>query len=121
MLLLIVSTTPQQENKMNYKIVVVFVYAALLLIGGIIGYIKADSLPSLIMGVVSALLVAASGFAMLRSLAWGNTSALLLSGLLFLFFSYRFTNSFKFMPAGLMALISLAVLVVLLTKVTHRE
>ena len=83
------------------------VYGALLVVGGVIGYTKAGSRPSLIMGTLSGLL------AILLS-TWGlhghDLPALFLLGgeaiVLSAFFYTRYANSKKFMPAGMMTAVS---------------
>ena len=101
---------------MNFKATITFVYAALILLGGIIGFIKAQSLPSLIMGGTFALLLALSAIGMLKNYLLGQFIALGLSTLLALFFSYRFFQTMNFMPAGLIAILSLVVIFLLLRK-----
>jgi uncharacterized membrane protein (UPF0136 family) len=87
------------------------VYAVLLAVGGIIGYTKAASRPSLIAGLASAaaaILALALSFQN-TSMGMGLGSAV--AALLFLFFGYRFAvKTRKFMPSGLLAVVSLAVL-----------
>ncbi len=89
------------------------VYAVLLAVGGVIGFTKAGSKPSLIAGLGSA--VAALIALILTSqnpslgMGLGALVAILLAG----FFGYRFAvKTRKFMPAGLLAVVSLIVLVV---------
>jgi uncharacterized membrane protein (UPF0136 family) len=92
--------------------VVLGVYALLLAVGGVIGYTKAGSRPSLIAGIMSAFL---AFMALLITptnprLGLGTAAvvALALAGL----FGYRFfAKSRKFMPAGLLAIMSVIVLV----------
>ena len=89
------------------------VYAVLLAVGGIIGYTKAASRPSLIAGLASALaaLLALALSFQNASLGMGLGSAVAV--LLFLFFGYRFAvKTRKFMPSGLLAVVSLAVMAV---------
>ncbi|XP_023682109.1 transmembrane protein 14C-like [Paramormyrops kingsleyae] len=84
-------------------------YSALIVIGGIVGYVKAGSVPSLAAGLLF------GGFAGLGTYkicqnpkhVWVllATSASL-AGVM----GFRFLNSGKFMPAGLMAAASLVML-----------
>jgi len=91
------------------------IYAVLLAVGGVVGFIKARSRPSLIAGLVSAV---AAVIALLLSATgnlWGRPLGLLLAIVLFLFFGYRYSLRAKvFMPNGLMAVVSLVVLLVLI-------
>jgi uncharacterized membrane protein (UPF0136 family) len=95
------------------------VYAVLLAVGGVIGYTKAGSRPSLIAGLGSA---AAAILALLLSLqnpSWGMGFGALVSTLLAIFFGYRFAvKTRKFMPAGLLAVVSVVVLAVALLVLT---
>jgi uncharacterized membrane protein (UPF0136 family) len=91
--------------------VVLFIYALLLAGGGVMGFLKAGSKPSLIAGVGSAVLtliaLAASFWREYEALVFATAVALLLC----LFFNYRFVSkSRKFMPSGLLAVVSLVVL-----------
>jgi uncharacterized membrane protein (UPF0136 family) len=86
------------------------VYAVLLAGGGVIGYTKAGSKPSLYAGVasaVAALLALVLSFQNATTgMALGCLIALFLSG----FFAYRFAvKTRKFMPAGMLAVLSLVV------------
>lgn len=98
---------------MKWRAYLVLIYGVLLLIGGLIGHVKANSFASLIMGSSSAALILASGWLMLRGQPIGSKIAMILSALLLIFFTYRFLISGKFMPSGLMALISVIILTVL--------
>ena len=86
---------------------VLWTYVALLVIGGLIGWLKAGSKISLIMSVAFAVPIAleASGVLKVPHLAD------ILIGFLLVFFAMRFAKGRKFMPAGLMVLASAAALV----------
>lgn len=91
------------------------VYALLLAVGGIMGFIKAGSRPSLISGLVSSLAALVALGLALGGSAFGFPLGLLLAAALFVFFGYRYaTKGRKFMPGGLMAIVSLVVLGVLI-------
>jgi uncharacterized membrane protein (UPF0136 family) len=90
------------------------IYALLLGIGGLMGYLKAGSRPSLIAGSISAVaaLVALGLSAANHQL--GVPLGLLLSITLFVLFGYRYAvKTRKFMPSGLLAVASLVVLAVM--------
>ncbi len=94
----------------------VFVYGALVLLGGLIGFATAHSLASLIMGVAFATGIITSSLLMFKGKRSGHISALALSGLLSFFFAYRFILTVKFFPAGIMCILSLLVFIVLFKK-----
>lgn len=90
--------------------VVSAVYAALVATGGVIGYLKAGSIPSLAAGLSFGSVLGVGAY--LTSVNPNNyyltfgTSAVLGS-----LMGYRFVNSGKFMPAGLIAILSLGMVV----------
>lgn len=91
------------------------VYAALLAVGGVIGFIKARSHASLIAGLVSAIAALVALALSLAGYHWGVALGSLLAIVLFLFFGYRYAaGNRKFMPAGMMAVVSLVVLAVMI-------
>lgn len=95
------------------------IYALLIFLGGIFGYVKAGSVASLIMGVGFAAILGISAFIMFNGKKYGWQIAVAATSLLTLFFIYRFAISFKFMPAGLMSVISIIVLALLLFRKTN--
>ena len=88
----------------------ILVYGVIVIIGGLMGYSMAGSLPSLIMGSSFGLLLLFCGWAMLRNSTFAFYSASALAAVLALFFLYRFIETGKVMPAGVMALLSLFIL-----------
>lgn len=84
-------------------------YALLLVVGGLIGYRKAGSRPSLIAGTTSGLvaLVAAGSMAFDPRAIWLGIA---LAAAMAIVFAIRFTKTRKFMPSGLLGVVSLAVL-----------
>ncbi|KYQ89790.1 transmembrane protein 14 A [Tieghemostelium lacteum] len=88
----------------------VYVYACLLGVGGAIGYLKAGSNASLVSGLTSAGLVAYSAYLTNTNRRLGMQMTMVLSLGLLVVMGNRFLNSHKFMPAGLVALFSAAVL-----------
>ena len=95
----------------------IFLYAVLILVGGVMGHVKAGSTASLIMGVTSGafLLIAASMMSTktpsLR--LQGAYLALIVTFLLDAFFSYRYMVTMKFMPPGLLSIISTVVILLI--------
>lgn len=98
-----------------------YLFAAMTLCGGIIGFVKASSKPSLIAGSVAAALLLVS--------AWlvGTSNALvglILGAVISLALAGRFMPAYrktrKLMPAGMMSGLSLASLVIVLVGLVMR-
>jgi uncharacterized membrane protein (UPF0136 family) len=99
---------------------IIFLYALLILIGGIIGHVHSASLASLISGLsFGILLLVASGLIFMKQ-PFGYWMALALSILLEGFFTWRFAKTLKFLPAGLLSLISLVVIIIVALKIRRR-
>lgn len=94
---------------MNLQVIIIYSYAFLVALGGIIGFVKAGSVPSLVMGLLFGGLLAISGYLFSNGKQGGRNCALILSLVLAFFFAYRFFLSMAFMPAGLMVLLSIIV------------
>lgn len=91
-------------------------YSVLLVIGGLIGYFAAGSLASLIMSSGFALLIIGSLFIKHYIPAIGYAITYILLAILSAFFLFRAFHTGKFMPPGLLALISIGVLITLLIQ-----
>ncbi|CAK1591143.1 unnamed protein product [Parnassius mnemosyne] len=90
-----------------------FAYAATVAAGGIMGYAKAGSIPSLGAGLIFGSILGVGAYQLTQdpsnyTLMLGTTTTL--GGVM----GYRFYNSRKFMPAGLVFALSVAMLVKLL-------
>ena len=92
--------------------IVAIAYGILAAVGGIIGYQKASSKPSLISGLVSGGLLVLSGFVIGRQ-PWGQWLAAIITALLIVVFAIRLVKTKKFMPAGIMLSAGLVTLVLL--------
>lgn len=91
------------------------IYAVLLAVGGVMGFVKARSHASLISGILSAIFaVVALALSVLKN-SFGIPLGVILAITLFILFGYRYAiRNKRFMPSGLLAVISLVVLAVLL-------
>ena len=96
---------------MNLPMIATFIYGILLLFGGIMGYVSAKSKPSLISGVISGLLMAV--FLQWQQISTGLILAQIVTLVLAVVFAIRLWKTRKFMPAGLMLVLSVAMLVIL--------
>ena len=81
----------------------VWIYLALLLVGGLIGFLKAGSKISLIASVIFAI-----PLVLTVVLGGGVNMALAFLAIHFVYFAMRFVRKKKFMPGGLLAVASLA-------------
>jgi uncharacterized membrane protein (UPF0136 family) len=79
-------------------------YGLLALIGGIYGYIKVRSVPSLVSGVVSGLILLVGALLQTQGNPLGLTLSAIVTGVLLVVFAIRWVKTQKFMPAGLMCL-----------------
>ena len=90
-------------------------YGILSVVGGIFGYMKAKSLPSLISGVISGVLLIVAGMVSNMGMAWGIPLALVITAALVIVFIYRLVKTKRFMPAGLMTVTGVAALIVMIS------
>lgn len=99
---------------------VVFIYAALVLAGGLIGHIRSDSKASLVAGVVFGFFLFISSYLIFKKKIYGYFSAFFLALLLNGFFTWRFAKTLKIFPPGILSLISLFVVIVVACKIGRR-
>ncbi|KAL8607229.1 Transmembrane protein 14C [Nucella lapillus] len=81
-------------------------YAAIIAAGGIIGYVKKGSVPSLAMGLACGGLMGIGAYQISndpKNMILSLVTSAVLTGVM----GYRFMNSGKFMPAGLVGGLSL--------------
>jgi uncharacterized membrane protein (UPF0136 family) len=88
------------------------IYGVLLIAGGIVGYLKAGSRPSVIAGTISGLIAFAALGISTRDVLGFRIGAVL-AVLMLIVFDIRFFKTRKIMPSGLLAFLSLIVLIVL--------
>jgi uncharacterized membrane protein (UPF0136 family) len=91
-----------------------FIYSALAIVGGVIGYVQAGSKVSLISGIVSGLVLLVGGIGIVQSQPWGLGLAIAVTLLLIAVFVMRLIKTRKVMPAGLMVVVGVVVLIGLL-------
>lgn len=93
-----------------------FAYALAITAGGIIGYVKAGSLVSLGMGLLFGGLSAVGAYQISQN-ENNYTMLLCTSAFLAAMMGYRAIQSHKFMPAGLIALLSVVMVVRLIIRI----
>ena len=91
------------------------IYLALLVVGGLMGYLKAGSKVSLVTSLISAAVIAVCVFALGRP---GLYAAMGVQGLLIAVFAIRLAKTKKFMPAGLMLTATAVALILELVTLT---
>jgi len=101
---------------MKTRGITVIIYALLVFAGGVIGYIKSQSVASIVMGSLFGIGLGISAAGILKNCKISHYLACGLTLCLAIFFTYRFFHSFAFMPAGLMSVLSLVVLGILIKK-----
>ena len=82
------------------------VFGALTIAGGIVGYVKAGSLPSIIAGSITGVLLLIAATLLPEHRAIGLATALVISLLLAAQFIPKFIRTGKAMPAGMMSIVS---------------
>jgi len=85
---------------MNFAQIVLIAYSTLMLIGGIFGYTASKSMPSLIAGIVSAIVLDIAFFLTKTSGRIGYLVGGVTAFALTAFFAYRIYETGKVMPAG---------------------
>jgi uncharacterized membrane protein (UPF0136 family) len=101
---------------MDLGIIAAFVYGILVVIGGIIGYIQANSKVSLFSGIISGLLLLIAAYLQLQEQTWGLILAVVVTAVLVVVFALRLAKTRKFMPAGLMTVLGMLALLVMVNR-----
>ncbi|MGH9766431.1 MAG: TMEM14 family protein [Blastocatellia bacterium] len=95
----------------------VLIYGILVAAGGVMGYVKASSMPSLIAGGISGIALVGSAVAMMKGAYSAGWWISLIVALLLLgkFGSQALSGGFKMMPGGMVIILSVIVIAALLT------
>ena len=88
------------------------IFGALTIIGGMIGYVKAQSVPSIIAGTITGVLLIIAGWILPQYPTGGLATALIVSLILAAQFVPKLIRTGKIMPAGLMSVLSVIGIVV---------
>src|SRR3989338_5926906 len=91
-------------------------YGFLMLAGGYMGYAKAGSKQSLIMGIISAIIIFIGIYLSLSNHQLGLGIIAATGGILTIVFILRFLKTKSFMPAGMLLVLSLVALAVALSQ-----
>ncbi len=83
-----------------------FVFGILMIAGGVVGYVKAGSVASIIAGSITGVLLLVAAFLLPEHRAIGLATAFIISLLLAAQFVPKFMRTGKVMPAGMMSILS---------------
>ena len=93
------------------------IYATFILIGGLIGFVKASSTASLISSLASSSLVSLFAYiGYYQDQKWAKSIVFGLLGAICCFFAFRFFKTYAYFPAGIMSLLTLFVLSFLVVR-----
>jgi len=105
----------------HFNAIIVIIFGAVVALGGAAGYATANSLASLITGVIAGFLLIICGVAMIKRSVLGFFAACLITAIMFLFFGNRFWLTGKFLPAGMLTIISLLIFILLVASKIKTE
>ncbi len=105
---------------MNITVIIVLLFGIFSLTGGIIGYTKAGSVPSLVAGSVSGILLILSAIGLSRNYMAASYVALLVALLLGARFVMTIIKNFKVMPDLIMILFSATTIVAVIIYVVKK-
>src|SRR5437588_10919790 len=88
------------------------VFGVLTIAGGVIGYVKAASVPSIVAGSITGVLLLVAAFLLPEHRAVGLATAFIVSLLLAAQFVPKFVRTGRVMPAGMMSLLSVIGIIV---------
>ncbi len=95
----------------DFSTKILWAYIVLLLIGGLIGFFKAKSKVSLISSAVFAALLVLTTLHGIFQPTFANNLANILLALLLVVFAIRLAKTKKFIPSGLMLILTIAALI----------
>jgi uncharacterized membrane protein (UPF0136 family) len=102
---------------MKATAVIVCIYGLLIALGGIMGFVQSGSTISLISGSSFGVALLLCSYLIAKGKSAARYAALVLTFLLDAIFTFRFTKTLHFMPAGLLSILSLVVLIVITLQI----
>jgi uncharacterized membrane protein (UPF0136 family) len=90
------------------------IFGALTILGGIVGYVKAGSVASIIAGSITGVLLLVAAFLLPEHRMLGLATALIVSLLLAAQFIPKLLGTGRVMPAGIMSLLSVIGIIVVI-------
>ena len=98
----------------------VLIYGILIAVGGVMGYVKKDSMASLIAGGISGIALVGAAVAMMKdAYSAGWWISLIVALLLLGRFAVAARSGFKMMPGGMVIILSIIVIAALLANRTR--
>jgi uncharacterized membrane protein (UPF0136 family) len=88
------------------------VFGVLTVAGGVVGYVKAGSVASIIAGSITGVLLLVAAFLLSERRAIGLATAFIISLLLAAQFAPKFIRTGRVMPAGMMSILSVIGIIV---------
>jgi uncharacterized membrane protein (UPF0136 family) len=101
-----VSLPMASRNQMEASKIYFIVFGVLTIVGGVVGYIKAGSVASIIAGSVAGVLLLVAALLLPEHRAIGLATAFIISLLLAAQFVPKFIRTGRVMPAGMMSILS---------------
>ena len=95
-----------EANKMGAAKIYFIVFGILTIAGGVVGYVKAGSVASIIAGGITGVLLLVAAFLLPEHRVAGLATALIVSLLLAAQFLPKFLRTGRVMPSGIMSLLS---------------
>ena len=90
----------------------IIVFGVLTVAGGVVGYVKAGSVASIIAGSITGVLLLVAAFLLPEHRAIGLATAFIISLLLAAQFAPKFIRTGRVMPAGMMSILSVIGIIV---------
>ena len=99
----------------------IFVYITLLIFGSVLGYYKAASVASLVMGLSFAALITLFTLLLRQGKTWAGQVLLVVVLALDFFFSWRYMKTHQLMPAGLFSILTSILLIIIYLRLKKRS
>lgn len=100
---------------------VLIIYAVLMLVGGVMGYVSAKSVPSLIAGLSSGVLLGIAWFVARANPKPGLGFAIVVAIGLAVFFAKRVLDTGKFMPSGALCIVSVISVIIFVVGLLQKS
>jgi len=100
----------QASRMNNFPAKILWVYIVLLLVGGLVGFLKAKSKVSLVTSAVFAAILILAAVPGILERTFASNLINIIMALLLVVFAIRLAKTKKFMPGGLMLVVTIAAL-----------